>query len=403
MAEPQTQTQELPTPPPVASSSSGDTGAGEEGEVTPFLVSGKVDYDRLRQKFGAEPLTPEMLLRIERLTGRPVHHWLRRGLFYSHRSFNEILDAYEHRRPFYLYTGRGPSSEAMHLGHLVPFLMTKWLQDTFDVPLVIQMTDDEKFLWKDLTLEECHRLAIENSRDIIACGFNPNKTFIFADTDYIGSLYPNILKISRCVTENQIRGIFGFEGTDFIGKWAFPSTQAAPSFPTSFPHIFGRRVDIQCLIPCAIDQDPYFRMTRDVAPRLGFHKPALIHSKFFPALQGLNTKMSASSEVTAVYLTDTPKQIEDKIKRHAFSGGRDTKKLQEELGADVDVDVSYQYLTFFLEDDAELERIRQEYKGGRMMTSVLKNILINILKEIVARHQVWSCFVVVWWWLGCGR
>ena len=32
-------------------------------------------------------------------------------------------------------------------------------------------------------------------------------------------------------------------------------------------------------------QDPYFRMTRDVAPRLGFGKPALIHSKFFPALQ----------------------------------------------------------------------------------------------------------------------
>lgn len=38
--------------------------------------------------------------------------------------------------------------------------------------------------------------------------------------------------------------------------------QAAPSFPTSFPHMFGRRTDIRCLIPCAIDQDPYFRMTR---------------------------------------------------------------------------------------------------------------------------------------------
>lgn len=38
--------------------------------------------------------------------------------------------------------------------------------------------------------------------------------------------------------------------------------QAAPSFPTSFPHMFGERRDIRCLIPCAIDQDPYFRMTR---------------------------------------------------------------------------------------------------------------------------------------------
>ena len=32
-------------------------------------------------------------------------------------------------------------------------------------------------------------------------------------------------------------------------------------------------------------QDPYFRMTRDVAPKLGYFKPALIESCFFPALQ----------------------------------------------------------------------------------------------------------------------
>jgi tryptophanyl-tRNA synthetase len=41
------------------------------------------------------------------------------------RDVEKILDAYEQKKPFYLYTGRGPSSEAMHLGHLVPFIMTK--------------------------------------------------------------------------------------------------------------------------------------------------------------------------------------------------------------------------------------------------------------------------------------
>ena len=50
-----------------------------------------------------------------------------------------------------------------------------------------------------------------------------------------------------------------------------------PPLPLSRPH--------RCLIPCAIDQDPYFRMTRDVAPRLGHKKTALIESRFFPALQ----------------------------------------------------------------------------------------------------------------------
>ena len=65
-------------------------------------------------------------------------------------------------------------------------LFFRWLQDTFDVPLVIQMTDDEKFLWKDMSFEESQKLSIENAKDIIAMGFDINKTFIFSDTKYIG-------------------------------------------------------------------------------------------------------------------------------------------------------------------------------------------------------------------------
>jgi tryptophanyl-tRNA synthetase len=90
----------------------------------------------------------------------------------------------------------------------------------------------------------------------------------------------------------QVKSIFGFVNEDHIGKVMFPPVQAAPSFPTSFPQIFGdekKSKKIRCLIPCAIDQDPYFRMTRDVAPRIGFQKPALIEALFFPALQVCST------------------------------------------------------------------------------------------------------------------
>ncbi|KAF0982391.1 hypothetical protein FDP41_011321 [Naegleria fowleri] len=67
-----------------------------------------------------------------------------------------------------------------------------------------------------------------------------------------------------------------------------------------------------CLIPCAIDQDPYFR---DVARKLKWKTQSVIHSKFFPALQGASKKMSASSETSSIYLTETPNQIEEKIKK----------------------------------------------------------------------------------------
>lgn len=67
-------------------------------------------------------------------------------------------------------------------------------------------------------------------------------------------MYPNIVRIQKAVTSNQVRGIFGFTESDNIGKYGFPAIQAAPSFSNSFPHIFGKRTDIPCLIPCAIDQ-----------------------------------------------------------------------------------------------------------------------------------------------------
>ena len=56
-----------------------------------------------------------------------------------------ILDNHAAGKPMYLYTGRGPSSEALHLGHLVPFMFTKYLQDAFRCPLVVQACLAEAF------------------------------------------------------------------------------------------------------------------------------------------------------------------------------------------------------------------------------------------------------------------
>lgn len=395
-------------------------------ELTPWEAPDVVDYDKLLRDFGCEPISEDLILRCERLTGKPAHRFLRRGVFFSHRDLSRVLDLYEKGQPFYLYTGRGPSSQSMHTGHLVPFLFTKWLQETFNVPLVIQITDDEKFYFKEnLTQEEVEVLAHENIRDIIALGFDIEKTFIFRDYDYIGHMYRTVSRIEKATTANQVRGCFGFKLEDNVGKWMFPAIQAAPAFSVCFPHIFPpvqptdddikkaedeakkKKVkkgaapatvipkgpihrNVYCLIPQAIDQDPYFRLTRDVAPRLGFLKPALIHSKFFPGLAGSTGKMSSSvaaANTTAIFLTDTDKQIKLKISKHAFSGGGATKEEQLELGAFAPVDVPIQWLSFFLEDDEELANITQEYSLGRTMTGDVKKMLIGVLNDIVLGHQ----------------
>merc|ERR1712187_474147 len=114
-------------------------------------------------------------------------------------------------------------------------------QEAFDVPLVIQMTDDEKFLWKGEydpntgdNLDEFRMLTVENAKDIISCGFDKKKTFIFSDCEYFGHMYPNIVRIWKAITYSTARSSFGFQGDSNIGQSAFPAIQAAPSFPSSF-------------------------------------------------------------------------------------------------------------------------------------------------------------------------
>ena len=128
-------------------------------------------------------------------------------------------------------------------------------------------------------------------------------------------------------------------------------------------------------------------MTRDVAPRLGMYKCALIHSKFFPALQGAQSKMSASVSTGTIYMTDTPKEIKKKVMKHAFSGGQDSAEEQRRLGANLEVDVPWMWLQYWMEDDDELARIGRDYAGGKLLTGEVKQILVDTLVPIVERHQ----------------
>ncbi|GIX61889.1 tryptophanyl-tRNA synthetase [Babesia caballi] len=361
---------------------------GLERSTNPAKPADEIDYDKLIREFGCQKITQEQLDRMERLIKRPVHPYLRRGLFFSHRGLDQLLDAYEKGTPFFIYTGRGPSSGTLHLGHLVPFLFTRWLQEVFQAPVVIMLSDDEKFLFREeLEYDQVRHMARENARDIVACGFDPDLTFIFRNTDFIGDLYGISLRMQKKTTFNQVKGIFGFNPSSNIGSIAYPAIEGAAAFCQAYPKLFGRRGDMLCLVPQGIDQDPFFRMTRDLAPRLGYLKPVSIHSKFIPSLLGVTCKMSSSVEGSAIYVTDTPAVIRSKIHKYAFSGGRDTAEEHRRLGANLDVDVSYHYLRFFLDDDEKLNDIATKYRAGEIMSSAVKDTLVEIICGIMDDYK----------------
>ncbi|KAE8378463.1 hypothetical protein BDV26DRAFT_261742 [Aspergillus bertholletiae] len=380
-----------------------------EQDINPWSVEGardengdvsSIDYEAIAQKWSTSIIDQKLLERFEQVTGHKPHRWLRRGLFFSHRDFDRILNLYERGEPFFLYTGRGPSTGSLHLGHTIPLQFTKWLQDVFDVPLVFMLTDDEKALFKDtLTFEETTEYARENARDIIAIGFDKKKTFIYSDLKYFGNHFlMNAWEFSKLVTFNQVRGAFGFNKSTNIGRIFFPSVQCVAAFATSYPEIWTDEpqptrtqsiANIPCLIPMGIDQDPYFRLLRDNTHRMRFPspKPALIHSKFLTALQGPGGKMSSSNPNSAIFMSDTPKQIKTKINKYAFSGGQVSVEDHRRLGGNPDVDVSYIYLTYFEDDDVKLEEIYKSYKSGELLTGELKKMAIEALQEYVRLFQ----------------
>lgn len=103
-------------------------------------------------------------------------------------------------------------------------------------------------------------------------------------------------------------------------------------------------------------------------------------------------------------MTDDQKTIAKKIKSHAFSGGGASREEHEANGGNPDIDVAYQYLSFFEDNDEKMETLakvslpllscfngnllmRKEYRAGTLSTSQMKEACIAKIQEVVAGFQ----------------
>jgi tryptophanyl-tRNA synthetase len=349
--------------------------------VTPWEVRGKIDYDRLIELFGTQRIDQKLKERIYRVAGEK-HMYLERDLFFSHRDLDWLLDEYEKGNKFVIYTGRGPSGP-VHIGHIVPWIFTKWLQEKFKTRLYFQLTNDEKFWFnEELTIKDVHHFTRENAIDLLALGFEPENTFLVDDIKHIGLLYEIAVRVAKKVTFSTAKAVFGFENSMNIGGIWYPAMQAVLAFLHS--EITGNNTP--CLIPCAIDQDPHWRVTRDVADKLGYYKPASIQNRFVPGLAE-GGKMSASDPMSAIFMTDKPKLAKKKV-MNAFTGGRATAEEQRRLGADPDVCSVFKYYNFlFVPDNKELADIERKCRSGEMLCGECKQILVPRVIDFLERHQ----------------
>jgi len=141
------------------------------------------------------------------------------------------------------------------------------------------------------------------------------------------------------------------------------------------------------LIPCGIDQDPHFRITRDVAPKLGYPKPALIHNKLLPSLLGPGGKMSASIPESSIFTTDTEAQARKKV-MNAFTGGRATVEEQRRLGANPYIcSIFRQYEYIFEPDDRNLKVVEETCKSGERLCGDCKAELWEKVRKWLKAHH----------------
>jgi tryptophanyl-tRNA synthetase len=184
------------------------------------------------------------------------------------------------------------------------------------------------------------------------------------------------------VTFSTAKAVFGFENSSNVGIVFFPAMQAVPCF---LPSVLKKK-NIPCLIPAAIDQDPYWRIARDVAPKLGFYKPAQIHCRFIPSL-GPEGKMSSSEPENTILTTDTPEVVEKKI-MNAFTGQRATAEEQRKYGGNPEICSICQFYYFLFEpDDKKLEEIFEGERSGSLLAGEHKRDLAERVKKFIIEHQ----------------
>src|SRR3989344_5522154 len=171
------------------------------------------------------------------------------------------------------------------------------------------------------------------------------------------------------------------------GKMSSALLQASDMLHPQLKEFEGAPLPI--IVPVGADQDPHLRLARDLSQRIKefkFIQLSSTYNKFLPALNG--SKMSSSDPTSYIALTDSPEEASNKIKKYEFSGGQPTIEEHKKKGGNPDIDSSFQLLKYGLEEnDKKLEDIYNDYKSGSLLTSELKQIVIEKLEKFLIQHQ----------------
>lgn len=350
--------------------------------ITPWEVKGKIDYDKIIKEFGLQPLhhlPPEF-------NKLPL---FRRGIVFAHRDFGRIAEAIEQKKPFVMMTGLMPSGK-MHFGHKLVADQIIFYQ-SLGAKVYLAVADIEAYNSRNPNMKELREIAIkEYLTNYVALGLDLKKCDFYFQSQRskegkkANAYYSLASMLARHATFNEFQAIYGEISP---GKMASALLQASDMLHPQLPEFEGKPLPV--IIPVGADQDPHLRLARDISQRIKefrFLQLSSTYNKFLPGLGG--GKMSSSDPTSYIALTDAPEEAARKIKKYAFSGGQATIEEHRKKGGNPEIDVSFQMLKYGLEpDDAQLQKIYEDYTSGKLLSGELKQILIEKITAFLKEHQ----------------
>ncbi len=353
----------------------------KEVKVTPWEVSGDVDYNKLMKEFGVSPLNELPKIFNDNLL-------FRRKIVFAHRDIQRILEAIKNKKKFVMMTGLMPTGK-FHIGHLILAQQFVFYQK-LGAKIYIAVADLEAYNVRGQSLEESRKVALEEYiPNYIALGLKPKNCEIYfqsersKDAEKSNAYYKLQNLLARYATFNEFKAVYG---SIEPGKIMTSLLQASDMFHAQLPEFEGI---CPVLVPVGIDQDPHLRLARDISKRIKNQKFVQLSSTYHLFAPGLGKgKMSSSNINSYIALTDSGKEVEKKINKYAFSGGRDTLEEHRKKGGNPDVDVAFQYLKMFFEpNDKKLEEIYEDYKSGKLTTGELKKYTIKKINNFLRGYQ----------------
>tara|TARA_Y100000034_G_scaffold128408_1_gene182918 strand:+ start:39750 stop:40871 length:1122 start_codon:yes stop_codon:yes gene_type:complete len=354
----------------------------EDFIVTPWEVTGDIDYAKLIKEFGIQPMA-DLPAEFQK------NVLFRRNIVFAHRDFGRIMSAIKNKKKFVMMTGLMPSGK-FHLGHMLLAQQMLFYQK-LGAKMYVAVADLEAYNARNKSLAELREVAIDQYLlNYIALGIDPKKCdFYFqsersTDAKKANAYYRLASNFSRHATFNEFRAVYGDLSP---GKMNASLLQASDMFHAQLPEFDGK---MPVLVPVGIDQDPHLRIARDMGNRYKGHEFVQLSSTYHSFLPGLKGggKMSSSDEMSYIAMTDTADVVKTKINKYALTGGRDTVEEQKKKGGNPDVCTVYKYFYYFFEPiDKDLKDRCKKCKTGKLLCGECKGDLVKSINKFLKKHQ----------------